>query len=67
MTTESSCHSRHKDIDSIINDDSIVKSRKQRALYWSVLNNNIILEDVKELTPAVNPVDLNLGDFSYAA
>jgi len=26
-----------------------------------------INETAYELTPAVNPVDLNLGDFSYAA
>ena len=47
LTEENSCHSNHTDIDSIFNDNGIVKSRKQRALCWSVLNENIALQDVK--------------------
>ena len=29
--------------------------------------NKVAFIDMEGVTPAVNPVDLNLGDFSYAA
>lgn len=48
LDKDNNCQSNHKNIEDIFNDDSIVKSRKYRALCWSILNKKIDLSDVKD-------------------
>lgn len=38
----------HKDIESILHDDQVTRSNKANAIVWSLWNNNLKFEDVKQ-------------------